>query len=227
MLILHSMSKYIRQSMQNMPLFFMVDNLRNKIGQDIFDYQMLTDALKEYSSPRDKISRLMKSGEIIQLRKGLYIFGESHRKAPVSKELIANILYGPSYVSYEYALSYYGIIPEKVTVVTSASIGRSRKFDTPFGLFTYQMMPHKVFSIGLDKISSFLIATPEKALADKVASDSNLNIKSVKAMTEYLISSLRADVTSVDLAEMNAIAKVYGMSKISLLSEALERLKSE
>lgn len=205
----------------------MKQNLRTKIGQDIIDYQMLNDALSDYASPRDKISRLLKSGEIIQIRKGLYVFSEFYRKEPLSKEVIANMIYGPSYVSFEYALSYYGIIPERVSVVTSASIGRSRTFATPLGDFSYKMVSKAVFSIGVDKVASFLIATPAKALADKTAADSNLNIKSVKTMSDYLLNNLRADVSTINSAEMEEAAEAYGMAKIRLLAEAVRRIKGE
>ncbi len=205
----------------------MIQNLRDRIGQDIFDYQMLMNALKEYASPKDKVTSLLKSGEIIQLRRGLYIFNQTFRTKPLSREIIANMLYGPSYITFEYALGYYGIIPERVNTVTSASLGRTRSFNTPLGLFTYKMVPEKVFSVGVDIISSFHIATPAKAIADKVAYESNLGIRSVSGMIEYLKNNLRADVSSVDSAELDKIAETYSMTKITFLKEAVRRIKGE
>jgi len=205
----------------------MLQNLRDRIGQDIFDYQMLMNALKEYASPKDKITSLLKSGEIIQLRRGLYIFNQTFRTKPLSREIIANMLYGPSYISFEYALGYYGIIPERVNTVTSASLGRTRSFSTPLGLFTYKMVSEKVFSVGVDIISLFHIATPAKAIADKVAYESNLGIRSISGMIEYLKNNLRADVSSVDSAELDKIAETYDMAKITFLKEAVRRIKGE
>ncbi|MGE4268399.1 MAG: hypothetical protein AB7F25_13280 [Deferribacterales bacterium] len=205
----------------------MEQNLRETIGQDIFDYQMLMNALKEYVSPRDKITRLLKSGEIIQLRKGLYIFHQAYRKQSLSREIIANMIYGPSYISFEYALSYYGIIPERVNVVTSAALGRTRSYDTPLGVFSYRMLPADVFSIGVDIVESFHIATPAKALADKVAYDSNLGIRTAAGMADYLQAGLRADVSDIDLSELAGIGQAYRMTKIKLLEDAVRRIKDE
>jgi len=205
----------------------MEQNLREIIGRDIFDYQMLISALKKYTSPRDKITRLLKSGEIIQIRKGLYVFHQSYRKQPLSKEVLGNMIYGPSYISFEYALSYYGVIPENVVTVTSASLGRSRSYDTPLGLFSYRTVPSDVFSISIDIVESFHIATPAKALADKVACDGNLGIRSVAGMIEYLQDSLRSDLSSVDLPELNRVGEAYCMNKITLLQNAVRRIKGE
>jgi len=71
--------------------------------------------------PRDKISDLLKKGTIIRVKKGLYVFGEDNRKKPYSKEILANLIYGPSYISLDYALQYHGLIPERVEAVTSVT----------------------------------------------------------------------------------------------------------
>ena len=92
----------------------MAIDVRNRIPAEIFDYQTLTDALKGLSSPRDKITDMLRQGIIIRVKKGLYVFGDKDRKYPYSKELPANLIYGPSYVSLDYALAYYGLIPERV-----------------------------------------------------------------------------------------------------------------
>ena len=60
-----------------------------------FDYVFLMDALQAYHYPRNKINTLLKSGEIVRVKKGLY----SLDKAPADKKLCANLIYGPSYIS--------------------------------------------------------------------------------------------------------------------------------
>ena len=116
-----------------------MDILR-KIGRDTFDYQTLLDALSDYSKPRDRITRLLASGAIVRVKKGLYCFGETFRRGPVVREHLANLIYGPSYVSLDYALGYHGLIPERVERVTSVTTRRSREFVTPFGVFSYRML---------------------------------------------------------------------------------------
>jgi predicted transcriptional regulator of viral defense system len=76
----------------------------------------LTQMLKEYSSPNDKISSWLANGDIISLKKGLYVVSEMHREQKLNLEIIANQIYGPSYVSLDWALQFYGVIPEKVNV---------------------------------------------------------------------------------------------------------------
>ena len=135
-----------------------------------------TDNLKpflhDYTNPGDFISRMVKKGELIRLRKGFFLIPEKIEESPVPYEQIANLLCGPSYISFEWALSYYGMIPEGVYVITSASTKRSKKFKTPVGTFDYTYLSHNRYSIGIDQKENhtgyFLIATPEKALADLV-----------------------------------------------------------
>ena len=90
------------------------------------------------------------------MKKGLYIFGEEYRRKPYSREILANLIYGPSYISLDYALQHYGLIPERVEAITSVARGRSRKFSTPIGLFTYRMIPLNAFRIGMKQQLTWL-----------------------------------------------------------------------
>ncbi len=158
-------------------------NIRRIIEFDVFDYQALTTALAGYRKPRDKITKLFESGTVIRIKKGLYCFSEEFRKAPLCREYIANLIFGPSYISLEYALAFHGLIPERVSTVTSVTTRRSRNFDTPVGAFSYQMMTENRYSIGADLVLtgkvSFLISTPEKALVDEVWTDKRLSVVAV------------------------------------------------
>ncbi|MBW1967626.1 MAG: hypothetical protein JRI48_09680 [Deltaproteobacteria bacterium] len=100
-----------------------LEQIRKLAPFEEFDYQTLLCILSGYARPRDKITDLLRKGDIIRVKKGLYIFGEGHRKAPYSREVLANLMYGPSYVSLEYALQYYGLIPERVEALTSVTPG--------------------------------------------------------------------------------------------------------
>ena len=171
---------------------------REKIEYDLFDYVQLTSALSSYANVRGKIGRLLASGEIIRLKKGLYTFPEYLRRAPLNPCIVANMLYGPSYVSQDFALSHYGMIPETVRVVTSLTTGRPRRFDTPVGYFDYQQRKAPDFSIGIQNIDTghgaFLIAGPEKALYDKVLGDKRFDGSGVE---DYLLEDLRLDYDSL------------------------------
>ena len=102
--------------------------MRSGVDSDVFDYQQLTDCLTDYAKPRDKIRAMLKAGEIIRVKKGLYVFGDGRRRRPWAREFLANLIYGPSYISLDYALSHYGFIPERVEVVTSVTAALSRRF---------------------------------------------------------------------------------------------------
>jgi len=106
----------------------MIETVRKKISQEEFDYQTLLVARRDYAHPRDKISDLLNKGIIIRVKKGLYVFGDGARQTPYSTEVLANLIYGPSYISLDYALQHYALIPERVDGVTSLTTGRSRKF---------------------------------------------------------------------------------------------------
>jgi predicted transcriptional regulator of viral defense system len=84
--------------------------LRAKVPYEETDYVALKNALSQYSNIRAKITSLLKSGELIRVKKGLYVFGPTEAKEPYSKEILANLIYGPSYISLDYALSLYGIV---------------------------------------------------------------------------------------------------------------------
>lgn len=88
-----------------------VSTLRKTIPWEEFDYQALLQALKDYAYPRDKITDLLAKGVIVRVKKGLYVFGDAYRTRPYSREILANLIYGPSCVSLEYALHYHGLTP--------------------------------------------------------------------------------------------------------------------
>jgi len=144
----------------------MAIDVRERIGAEIFDYQTLIDALGS-SRFQETRSRLNQKKIIIRIKKGLYIFGDRYRRHSFSRELLANLIYGPSYVSLDYALDYHGFIPERSEALTSVTIGRSRKFHTPVGLFIYRRIPIRAYDGGMvlveeDYGQAFLIASAER-----------------------------------------------------------------
>ena len=129
------------------------------------DFAALAAYFNDYKFPKDKISNLEKKGDLIRLKKGSYVVSTKIHNQPISKELISNHLYGPSYISLESALSFYNLIPERVHTILSMTIKRSRKFSTPLGSFEYVIVPHEYFEIGIqqniiNEDYAFLIASP-------------------------------------------------------------------
>ena len=213
----------------------MIEKIRKDINREEFDYQVLMTCLKAYSHPRDKITDLMRKKQIIRVKKGLYIFGQDYRKRPYSREILANLIYGPSYISLEYALSYHGLIPERVESLTSVTTGRSRSFTTPVGLFTYRMIPLPSFQTGMTRIElddggAFLIATPEKALVDKIFIESGADMRTLKGLEEYLFENLRIDADllgRLDIGQAFEFAERYRSSKLRVLTNLLRKIQRQ
>ncbi len=187
-------------------------NLKARIPHEEFDYQTLSGVLADYSAPRDKITSLIEQGVIIRVKKGLYIFGREWRQHPYSLETLANLIYGPSYISLEYALQLYGLIPEQVHTVTSVTTGRLRRFSTPVGNFSYRKIPMPPFAVGMDVLQNssggtYLVAVPEKALVDKIQSERGLPIRSRKDVERYLVENLRMDIDDLSQLRVKRIEK--------------------
>ncbi len=207
--------------------------LLKSIPYEEFDYQTLLDAVREYAKPRMKISGMLAKGDIVRVKKGLYILGDSLRRHPFCRELLANLIYGPSYVSLEYALHYHGLTPERVETMTSVACGRSRTFDTPVGSFSYRMIPLEAFRTGMDRVEmddgrSFLIAIPEKALADRIVADRGAGISTQKDLHDYLLAGLRIDsagLRNLDPARLLEIAQLYRSRRVKLLADLVNRLR--
>ena len=207
--------------------------IRRQIPSEEFDYQMLLDSLAQYARPRDKITDLLGKGVILRVKKGLYVFGAPYRNSPVSREVLANLIYGPSYISLDYALQYHHLIPERVEELTSVTCGRSRRFSTPLGVFSYRRISMRAFQVGMDRVSledgrSFLIATPEKALADKLSAERGAGLRSRSDLRQFLLENLRVDpanLTELDPAALAAIAGRLRSRRTRLLADLIARMR--
>lgn len=197
----------------------------------MFDYRVLMNALSGYSKPRDAVTRLLSDGTIVRIGKGLYCFGHAYRRGNIQKEYIANLLYGPSYVSLEYALQFYGMIPERVHTITSVTVKRTKDFDTPLGRFHYRMLsPHRYnsgYTLHDRSPVPFLIATPEKALVDKLWTDRRFSGTRIGDFADYLEEDLRINRNSLeglDRDMMLRISDACNSAKIRNLVTYLERI---
>jgi len=165
------------------------------------EMSVVRELIGEYRSPNNKISNMERAGDLIRLRRGLYVAHPRLSNQEISRELIANNLYGPSYVSCESALSYHGLTPERVNTVVSSTFKRSRSYTTPLGEFEYVTVPQEYYHIGVMQVIiegqyAFLIASPEKALCDLIISTSGLRFQSAKAAREYILYDLRIDLNA-------------------------------
>ena len=181
-----------------------------------FDLSVLSSLYPDCAFINDKARRMEAEGQVIRLKKGLYI--AKNDGTNISLELIANHLYGPSYVSMSWALSYYGLIPERVYLVQSMTTKHSRNFTNPFGNFQYKSCSKEYFPIGITQQkhgnTSFLIATPEKALCDYISHHA-LKLRFVKETGSWLEEDLRFEMEAIPNLDLEIIAQCAEKGKNS------------
>ena len=195
----------------------------------ILTNNMIKENLKEYSNPNTKICREIKKGKLIKIINGLYETDSS-----VNGYLLAGSIYGPSYLSFDFALSYYGLIPEKVTAFTSATLNKKKKkvYNNQFGTYLYRDIPEKVYPLGIKLVEegnySYQIASPEKALCDKLYTLSPL--KNMKELENILFNDLRIDIdefNKLNLQDIEEISNSYNSTNVSLLYRYIRRKENE
>lgn len=205
-----------------------------------FDYMCLTWVLRSYRSPRDKITRMLKNEEILQLKRGLYVIAPRYG-GNSDPGVISNLLYGPSYVSLEYALSYWGMIPERVHEVTAITNKRNKYFRTPLGVFSYKYINTAKYwpGVTLMKIEAqsqlsgkqsifFFIATREKALCDKLATVREITGEC--DIADYLKFDLRMDLESISGLNMHLLKNIgatYNKKSVTALVTWIAKNRKE
>ena len=206
--------------------------LKNALPLSIFSHEMIYSLLeKSISNVNEKISNLVKNGELVRLKKGFYTFSKLYQTKPINLISVANTLYSPSYVSFDYALSYYGMIPERVSEVTSATSKNEKLFDTPIGRFSYKKVSSVAYSLGIDWIyddveGGRFIATAEKALCDKIKYDRGIGTLTQNSMIEYLKYDLRIDITTpLNYELIEIIATAYKSRNLKTLATIVKKGK--
>ena len=193
----------------------------------IYSTAMLLKKYTSFVNPAAKIGRLVRKGVLIPIIKGLY---ETDRSVP--GYYLAGIIYGPSYLSFEYALAWHDLIPEAVYTFTSATCGKKRKkqYETPYGIFTFRDIPVTAFPYGTELHAEngygFVIASAEKAVCDQLYTCSPCSNRSELRL--LLFEDLRIDETAfhnLDLDEMAEIAELYQTKNHRLLISLLKEMK--
>jgi predicted transcriptional regulator of viral defense system len=187
---------------------------------------ILLDELKTYYNPRAKIHQLVKSKNLFPVVKGIY---ETVVTTP--GYYLANAIYGPSYLSFEFALAFHNLIPEMVYTYTSATCEKKRRkqYITTFGTFTYRDVPVNAFpfekTIYQENGYSYIVANPEKAICDFLyaqASCANRN-----ELKQLLFEQTRIEYPTfqnLDKAKLLELANLYNTRNHKLLIAWLRRL---
>ena len=196
-------------------------NALKQLGIVPVDIGVLKDVFSSYQSPVKKVQSLVQSGKLLQLKRGLYVVSPQISGRQLSLELVANHLYGPSYVSLHYALRHYGLIPERVYMVTSVTTRHTRSFKNELAMFSYRGVGADYFPIGVrsqeaDGIS-YLIATPEKALCDMLMHERYVPAQSQSALATFFEEDMRIDLEDLrqmDTRTIRACMETGGKKKI-------------
>lgn len=191
----------------------------------IITSEVFKNNLNNYLNKDTKLSRDVKNGKLYKIINGLY---ETNINTP--GYLLAGSIYGPSYISFDYALSYYGLIPEGVNVVTCATFDKKKKkqFNTQFGIFIYRDVPVLAYPEEIilkeEDNYSYQIATPEKALCDKLYTLKT--IKNYNELEKMLFDDLRIDIDifkELDVYKIEKLSNLYHSINVKLLTKYMMR----
>lgn len=186
---------------------------------------MLKEKYHAYANPLDKIKRDADKGLLFRLTNGIY---ETNKN--VDPCLLASSILSPSYLSFDWALSFYGMIPEKVFSITSATLGnrKNKTFENHFGRYEYSDIPVRAFSEGLTYLESgeyiVKIATKEKALCDSLCKWRVT--KSIKELKELLFIDKRIDEDEFAICDfklMKRLASLYNKTNLKLLFKLIKK----
>lgn len=192
----------------------------------IATYEILKNSLTQYKAPDIKIKRMSDSGEIIKLTKNLY---EINQNTP--GYLVANAIYTPSYLSFDYALAYHGLIPEAVYVYTSATYNKKKKkqYNNKLGTFIYRDVPSNVYPYGISIVKEgeyyYAIATAEKAICDKLYTLKP--VKNKKEIYALLFNDLRIDINllkEMNIEDLNILCDIYKSTNMKFLKKVIGEL---
>lgn len=195
-----------------------LSNIENQVPNKIFTDEDLKIIFSE--TPDEKIHNSLsyhfKQGHLKKFKRGVYSLVGPRNKNLISKFYLANFLYGPSFISFESALSHYGLIPEAVYETASACFQEKKKmFKTTVGNFSFSHSPVMPFFLDVvkDEQQSFLIASSLRALFDTIYSNR-------KAYT--ILGDLEDDLR-IDLDELKNYLVAYEASEILSLGELYKK----
>jgi predicted transcriptional regulator of viral defense system len=199
------------------------NRLQEIVGKEpAFETGLLLAGATDPAAVRRQLSRFVGSGRLFQLRRGLYVLAPPFQKVKPHPFVLANRIGRASYVSRQSALSYHGLIPEHVPVVTSVTTLRPGRWETPLGAFGYRHIKSGFFygyrMVELGEGQAALVASPEKALLDLIylqpASDSQAYLRELRL----------ENLERLDLDELKRLAAASGRPKLCRAARLVEEM---
>lgn len=173
---------------------------------------------------RNQIERWRSKGFLIKLKKGLLVLNEDDRRVNPSRQYIANRVYAPSYISLEYALSYYGIIPERTSDLTSIATRKTFRLANSLGVFSYQHVKTAAFrgfiAVKDEAGLNFFIAEPEKAIVDFLYFNMK-NFKKGDFKKTFEESYRLQNLENLKIPKIMKLAGLFSSDKLTKMARAL------
>jgi hypothetical protein len=190
--------------------------------EPVFPSTLLLAGDVSIAQVRLQLSRWVKAGKLLQLRRGLYSLAPTWRKVTPHPFLVANRLQRGSYVSLQSALAFHGVIPEHVPIVTSVGPGRPETVHNPLGGFQFShfvgtlLFGYSHLEVALRQFA--FMASPEKALLDLIhltpGSDSQ----------DYLKELRLQNLAAINVQTLDALAQRSGKAKLVRAAKLVHRL---
>jgi|SRR6185295_9990624 len=197
-----------------------LEELLEVVGDEpLFETGLLLAGDVDPADVRQSLSRWVRSGRLIQLRRGLYALAAPFQKVRPHPFLVANCLVPGSYVSLQSALAHFALIPESVPVTTSVTVGRPGRWDTPLGTYDFRHLQSDLLAgfrrMSLNGGQEALVAAPEKALLDLVY------LEPAGDSPQYLTELRLQNMDGLDLREVRRLAEASGKPKLRRAAERI------
>lgn len=199
------------------------ENLLEIVADEpVFSSGLLLSGKESAGQVRLQLSRWVKAGRLLRLRRGLYAPAPAWRRAEPHPFLVANRLQRGSYVSLQSALAFYGVIPEYVPVVTSVGPGRAETLRNPLGTFQFrhlaQGMLFGYLQMEIAPRQFAFIASAEKALLDLV------HLTPGADSPDYLVELRIQNIGAMNTLTLRQLAERSGRPKLIRAATAIEPL---
>lgn len=191
-------------------------------GEPVFPSALLLAGEVSTAQVRLQLSRWVKAGRLLQLRRGFYALAPTWRKVEPHPFLVANRLQRGSFVSLQSALAFHGVIPEHVPVVTSVGPGRPETVHNPLGAFQFNHLTGRLF-FGYSRMEVAarqfaFVASPEKALLDLIHLTPGADSK------DYLGELRLQNPEAMNLSMLDELARRSGKAKLLRAARLVERV---
>lgn len=192
--------------------------------EPVFESSLFLTGNVDPGNLRVQLSRWVKRGKLIQLRRSLYALAPPYQRVKPDPFYVANNLQRSSYISLQSALAYYSIIPEIFQVTTSVTLARPEHLDTPLGSFDFHHIQKKLFfGYSMTKLNSqqAFIAIPEKAILDLIyLQPESGQVGYIEELRLQNLELLRSDVLEKFCRKFNSPKISAATKKILMIIQA-------